>query len=188
MGAVSDDCVGVPSTAPTNFRYDFPGVARQGRVDRESTDFQPNGGRMFRLAIAAVLFFFSTLALAQAPNFGELKSKNPVQLTADEMQQLIPGASIVSYTNAGSRRQWTNKADGTLTASSDGRGVNGGRGRPASAGGTWKLDGTGKWCVRIEWTAALDDWCRYLFKADGKYYAYSRLEDNAVGSEFEISH
>jgi hypothetical protein len=142
---------------------------------------------MFRLLIAAALFTLSSLVAAQAPNLGELKAKNPVQLTADEMQQLIPGASIVSYTNAGSRRQWTNKADGTLVASSDARGVNGGRGRPAAAEGTWNLDGKGRWCVKISWNTAQDDWCRYLFKADGKYYGYGRLEDSAMGSEFEIS-
>ena len=143
---------------------------------------------MIRLAIAATLFAVWSLASAQAPNFSQLKPQNPVQLSADEMQQLIPGAKVVSLTNAGSTRRWTNKADGTLSASSDGRGATGGRGYASSAEGTWKLDGSGRWCVKIQWTGALDDWCRYLFKAGDKYYGYGRLEDNAVGSEFEISH
>jgi hypothetical protein len=143
---------------------------------------------MFRLTLAAALFALFSLAVAQAPNFTEIKAKNPVQLSADDLQQLIPGAKVVSLTNAGSTRRWTNKPDGTLSASSDGRGATGGRGYASSAEGTWKLDGTGRWCVKIQWTGALDDWCRYLFKADGKYYGYGRLQDNAVGSEFELSH
>ena len=145
---------------------------------------------MFRPSLAIALFIVAPLATAQmeAPNFTELKAKNPVQLSAEDLQQLIPGAQVVSYTNAGSTRRWTNKADGTLSASSDGRGITGGRGRASSAQGTWTLDGKGKWCVKIAWTGALDDWCRYLFKADGKYYAYGRLQDDAPGSTFEISH
>src|SRR5664279_1318571 len=109
---------------------------------------------MFRLALAAALLALGSLAAAQAPNFTELKAKNPVQLSADELSQLIPGAKVVSRTNAGSTRMWTNKADGTLAASSDGRGATGGRGYASSAEGTWKLNGQGKWCVKIQWNGA----------------------------------
>jgi len=143
---------------------------------------------MFRLAIAATLFAVWSLASAQATNLGQLKAQNAVQVSADEMQQLIPGAKVVSLTIAGSTRRWTNKSDGTLSASSDGRGSTGGRGYASSAQGTWMLDEKGRWCVKIQWTGALDDWCRYLFKSGEKYYGFGRLDDSAVGSEFELSH
>jgi hypothetical protein len=143
---------------------------------------------MLHLTLAVTLFAMGSLAAAQAPNFTELKAQNPVQLSADDLQQLIPGAKVVSVTNTGSTRRWTNKADGTLSASSDGRGGNGGRGYASSAEGTWRLNGQGKWCVKIQWAGALDDWCRYMFKAGNKFYGFGRLEDSAPGSEFELSH
>jgi Protein of unknown function (DUF995) len=145
---------------------------------------------MLRSSSALALFVVAPLAIAQmqSPSLTALKAMNAVQLSAEDLQQLIPSAKVVSYTSAGSTRRWTNKADGTLSASSDGRGSNGGRGYPSSAEGTWKLDGTGKWCVKIQWSGPRDDWCRYLFKADGKYYAYGSLQDDAPGSAFEISH
>lgn len=143
---------------------------------------------MCHLAFSATLFAVWSLAAAQAPNFTEIKAQNPVQLSADDLKQLIPGAKVVSRTNAGSTRMWTNKPDGTFSASSDGRGSTGGRGYSSSAEGTWRIDEQGRWCVKIQWTGAVDDWCRYMFKAGSKYYGYSQLKDNAVGSEFEISH
>jgi hypothetical protein len=157
-------------------------------VTYRNSDFLLKGATMLRrVFLVATLCGWSSLAAAQAPNFTELKAKNPVQLTAEDLQQLIPGAKVVSRTSAGSTRMWTNKADGTLVASSDGRGTTGGRGYASSAEGTWKLNGQGKWCVKIQWNGPVDDWCRYMFKADGKYYGYGRLEENAPGSEFEIS-
>ena len=32
-----------------------------------------------------------------------------------------------------------------------------------------------------------EEWCRYIFKASGKYYGFGKLEDGAVASEFEFS-
>jgi len=143
---------------------------------------------MIRSTLSAALFAFCSLALAQVPNLGALKAQNPVQVSAEEMQQLVPGAKVMSKTAAGSTRFWTNNPDGTLSASSDGRGATGGRGYPSSASGTWNLDGQGRWCVKIQWNGPVDDWCRYLFKVGGKYYGYSRLQDDALGFEFELSH
>ena len=137
--------------------------------------------------LGAGLLALSTPALAQAPDFSELKSQNPVQLSGDELKQLLPGAKVISRTNAGSTRSWENKPDGTLTGSSDGRGSSGGLNRVSAGQGTWLVDAKGRWCVKISWPRNPDDWCRYMFKAGGKYYGYGQLLDKAQGSEFEIS-
>ena len=34
---------------------------------------------------------------------------------------------------------------------------------------------------------AAEEWCRYIFKAGDKYYAFGRLEDTAQSTEFEFS-
>jgi hypothetical protein len=143
---------------------------------------------MPHLRLAAILFTVWSLAAAQASNFTELKSQNPAQLSADDLQPLIPGAKVFSHTNSGTTRNWHNKSDGTLVASSDNRATSGGRTYSTSGEGTWRLDRQGRWCVNIQWLRAKENWCRYLFKAGEKCYGYGRLDDNAVGSEFEISH
>jgi hypothetical protein len=143
---------------------------------------------MYRLILAIALLAPVTLAAgAEAPSFSQLKSEHPVRLTAPELQQLLPGAKVVNVTSNGSTRSWRNKPDGTLVASSDNRGINSGRSLPTSGDGSWHIDKRGRWCVSIQWMRSKDDWCRYMFKAGGKYYGYSQLEDNAVGHEYLIS-
>jgi hypothetical protein len=46
------------------------------------------------------------VVVAQGVNLAEVKAKNGVQLSAEELKQLMPGAKVVSYTNAGSTRRW----------------------------------------------------------------------------------
>jgi hypothetical protein len=41
--------------------------------------------------------------------------------------------------------------------------------------------------VTIKWSTVSEGWCRYAFKADDKYYAVGRREDNAAANEFEFS-
>lgn len=89
----------------------------------------------------AVLFAFSSLAGAQALTLAEVKAKNAAQLSADELKQLMPGAKVVNRNNAAATRDWENKADGTLAASSDGRGHVGGHATPVSGTvpGAWPM-------------------------------------------------
>ena len=86
-----------------------------------------------------------------------------------------------------STRTWENKPDGTLNASTDGRGVSGGRNAYASSSGTWQVTDGGRFCVKIPWPRSPDDWCFYMFKVGDKYYGVSRLDDSANANEFEFS-
>jgi hypothetical protein len=126
------------------------------------------------------------VAVAQVLTLADVKVKNGVQLSASEVKQLLPGAKVVSLTNAGSTRSWHNAPDGAFAASSDSRGADG-RGRPASGTGTWRLTDDGRYCVAIQWNRQTEDWCRYIFKAGDKYYGVGKLEDTAVASEFAFS-
>jgi hypothetical protein len=138
------------------------------------------------------IVFFSALALsflasADITNYADVKSNGGVQLSTTELKDLLPGAKVVSRTQAGSTRTWTNKPDGTLTASTDGRGFAGGKNNYATAEGTWKINDNGRWCVNIKWPVSADEWCRVMFKVGNKYYSVGRLEDSAQTMEFEIS-
>ena len=133
---------------------------------------------MFRSLLVTCLLGASAVAGAQALTFADLKAKNATQLTADELRELMPGAKVVSRTPTGSTRRWQNKPDGTFSASSDGRG---------SSGGTWRVRDNGTLCVTIQWPKSPDDWCHYIYKTGGKYYAVGRREDNAIAYEFEFS-
>ena len=142
---------------------------------------------MLRLIVAIALLGLSSLAGGQATTLADVKAKNGVQLSTEELKQLMPGAKVISRTQAGSTRRWTNNADGTFSASTDGRGFAGGRNAYATAEGTWRVTDNGRLCVTIKWPASPDDWCRFMFKVGDKYYGVGRLDDNASASEFEFS-
>jgi hypothetical protein len=142
---------------------------------------------MFRTIVAALSVVACSLAGAQDLTLADVKAKNAVQLSADDLKQLMPGAKVVSRTNAGSTRLWQNGADGTFIAGSDGRGVSGGRTMPGTGTGTWRVADNGRLCVAIQWTRINEDWCRYIFKSGDKYYGFGKLEDTAPASEFEFS-
>jgi Protein of unknown function (DUF995) len=108
-------------------------------------------------------------------------------VSAEELKQLIPGAKVVSRTDAGSTRNWENKTDGTFVASSDSAGKGSGRSRPGSGNGTWRVADDGTYCVAIEWNRTPEKWCRHIFKAADKYYGVAKLEDSAPAHEFEFS-
>jgi hypothetical protein len=145
------------------------------------------GARMFRMIVLFSAFALCNAASADITNYADVKANGGVELSTAELKELMLGAKVVSRTQAGSTRSWQNKQDGTLTASSDGRGVTGGRNAYATGEGTWKVSDSGRWCVKIDWPRNADDWCRMMFKVGNKYYGVSRLEDNAPTMEFELS-
>ena len=141
---------------------------------------------MLRAMVVIVSLGISSAVAAQPVTLADVKAKNAVQLSADELKQLMPGAKVVSRTNAGSTRSWENNANGTFVASSDSKGGTG-RARPSSGNGTWRVDDKGTYCVTIQWNITPEEWCRYIFKAGDKYYGFGRLEDTAQSTEFEFS-
>jgi hypothetical protein len=144
---------------------------------------------MLRSALAFILLSLPMAAQADSLLLNDLKSQNGVQLTADELKQLMPSAKVVSYYVEGgtSVRRWVNEPDGKFTASSDVR-RNIGAGRSATAQGTWHVADNGTYCVTIDWRTRSENWCRYIFKVGEKYYGVRNLSDGAtVAHEFEFS-
>jgi hypothetical protein len=140
----------------------------------------------------AILFLMPSLlasahAVAQVSTLGDVKAQGGIQLSAQELRNLMPDANIVSRTQGGSTRYWHNRPDGTLTAASDGRGQTGGGTAYASAEGTWRVNDDGKLCVSIPWPRTPDNWCRYMFRLESKYYGVGTLSNESTASEFEFA-
>jgi hypothetical protein len=137
------------------------------------------------------LMIFCTFAAGQALTLADAKSKNAVQLSADDLKQLLPGAKVTTKTPTGSTRNWENTPDGHFVASTDGRGsaYSNNRTLPTTGSGEWRIDDKGAYCVTIQWGTmkVSEDWCRYIFKADAKYFTFATLDDTARAWEFEIS-
>ena len=142
---------------------------------------------MRRTGLLLLCCICSAPASAQVVTLADIKGKGAAQLSAEELKQLMPGARVISRTHAGSTRRWENETDGTLVASSDVIGKGSGRAHPASGQGSWRVTDQGTYCVSIDWRRAPEQWCRHIFKAVGKYYGVTKLEDPAPAQEFEIS-
>ena len=69
---------------------------------------------MFRVIVVAVSFGACSLAAAQTLTLSDIKAKNAVQLSAEDLKQLIPGAKVMHRTPMGTTRRWENKTDGTV--------------------------------------------------------------------------
>jgi hypothetical protein len=63
----------------------------------------------------------------------------------------------------------------------------GGRASRVNGEGTWRIDDLGRFCVSIKWNIRNEDVCRFIFKADGKYYGTFKLDDSTPMGEFEFS-
>ncbi|MHB9100116.1 MAG: DUF995 domain-containing protein [Sulfuricella sp.] len=147
------------------------------------------GNSMLRFILASVLFSLPLAAQADGLVLNDLKAQNGVQLSADELKQLMPNAKVVSYQKEGSTRRWTNEPDGKFVASSDVRRDISKLGRAkATAQGTWHVGDNGTYCVTLDWRERSENWCRYIFKVGEKYYGVKTVNDGAtIAHEFEFS-
>lgn len=141
---------------------------------------------MPRRVLLFALLAFSSAAGAQVSTLGDVKARGGVQLSAQELRDLMPDANVVSRTQGGSTRYWHNRPDGSFSASTDGRGQSGGRNLYATAEGTWRVTDEGRLCVTIAWPRSPDNWCRYMFRLDNKYYGAGTLSNESTASEFEF--
>jgi hypothetical protein len=126
---------------------------------------------MPRLVLGAVaaLVLVSTPAFAQeASVVSDLDSQNPVKLTKEELNQLLPGAKMSRNTARGNTHTWTNEIGGSFVVRSDGRSQSGIAG---AVPGKWHVSDDGRYCVSMDWKGAPEEWCRVLIKAGDKYYA-----------------
>lgn len=146
------------------------------------------GSSMLRSILASVLLALPLVTQAGGLVLNDLKAQNGVQLSADELKQLMPNAKVVSYTKEGSTRRWTNEPDGKFVASSDVRGDISKLGRSSTAQGTWQVGDNGTYCVTVDWPKRSENWCRFIFKVGEKYYGVKTVNDGAtIAHEFEFS-
>ena len=145
------------------------------------------GGLMLRPILASVLLAFPLVAQAADLTLNDIKTQNGIQLSVDELKQLMPNAKVVSYFSESSRH-WKNEPDGKFVASSDVRRDPSRSGKGANAQGTWHVGDNGTYCVTLEWPRRSENWCRYIFKVGEKYYGVNSVTDGSVTAfEFEFS-
>lgn len=139
--------------------------------------------------LASILLAFSFAVQADELLLSDIKAQNGVQLSVDELKQLMPGAKVTNVLETGSTRNWTNDSDGTFIASSDARSSRGAGGaKAATAQGTWHVGDNGTYCVTLEWKTRSENWCRYIFKVGEKYYGFSSIANGAAKAySFEFS-
>lgn len=142
-------------------------------------------------AAAAMVLWIGT-AQAEGIALEELKARNAVQLDAAALKALMTGAKIRYMIPAGSTRAWSNDADGSFVASTDGRAAGVGIGS-ISGRGAWRVSDEGAYCVTIEWqgprSQTTEKWCRRFYQLDGKYYgALTHATGSAEATEFSITH
>ncbi|MEJ2455404.1 MAG: DUF995 domain-containing protein [Candidatus Thiodiazotropha sp.] len=144
------------------------------------------GTFLLRWSLLSTLFVLPYTALAADMVLNDLKAQNGVQLSTDELKQLLPNAKVVSYYQASTRR-WNNKSNGKFTASSDAR-KHDAIGKSVSGQGTWHIGDNGTFFITIEWPRRTENWCKYIFKVDEKYYGVNSVVDgSAEANEFEFS-
>ncbi|CAN5306203.1 hypothetical protein BH10PSE16_BH10PSE16_01970 [soil metagenome] len=115
----------------------------------------------------------------------DLESRQPHILSKDELQQLLPGATMRRVTDKGNTHAWSNDADGTFIVSSDNRATSG---RDSTAQGKWHLSDDGRYCVLIDWKRVnTEEWCRFVIKTlDGYYTTKSDKVATEKVYKFEI--
>ena len=142
---------------------------------------------MLRLILASVLLAFPLAAQAGDMVLKDIKAQNGVQLSKDELNRLMPNAKVISYI-AGGIRKWTNELNGKFVAYSDVSRSMKKLMTQVTAQGTWHIGKKGTYCVTLEWPKRTEKWCKYIFKAGGKYYGVKSLADgDATAFEFEFS-
>lgn len=100
-------------------------------------------------------------------------------LTADELRQILPGATVVVTYESGNTVRWKNESDGTLSADWNNSPASGNSHHHHMAGtGTWKISDDGKFCALIEWPKNTTDWCRPVVKSDDDSYALRSTLDS----------
>jgi hypothetical protein len=144
-------------------------------------------GITLRFILAPVVLALPLVALAGDLTLNDIKSQNAVQLSAEELKQLLPNAKVVSY-YSGSTRHWRNEPGGKFIASSDVRRDPNRAGKVSNGQGTWHAGDNGTYCVMIEWPRRSENWCRFIFKVGEKYYGVETVADGSVSAwEFEFS-
>lgn len=142
---------------------------------------------MFRLILVSLILVLPLAAQAGDMALDDLKAKNGVQLTAEDLNRLMPGTKVISYFS-GSTRTWTNEPDGKLMAYRDARGSFRKIMNQVTAHGTWHIGKNGTYCVTLDWPKKTEKWCKYIFNVDGKYYGVKSIDSgDAIAHEFEFS-
>lgn len=144
------------------------------------------------MASVLVIAFLGAAPPAPAQESSGLKlrdvlAKGAKRLTPEEVNQLLPGAKVMSLGGRDVVRRWENSADGKFVASGFDPNTTTPRMRNFQAQGNWHIGDNGKYCVTLDWPKRTEQWCRVIFKLDDKYYGVKQADDeDAEAMVFEF--
>ncbi len=125
---------------------------------------------MSKLVLAVLGSIVSISALAQDV---------AVRMSREELLFLLPGAKVIHFSSAGSKRQWTNQPDGTLYATTDNKQFGSLSGiQTAGQAGTWKVSDEGKYCIDIDWKKVSEKWCANILRGEGDTYYLNKVDES----------
>jgi hypothetical protein len=139
----------------------------------------------FPLAVAALVLAVSCTHTAFAQDemsMDELKAKNAKKLSKEELEQLMPGATVHRWTEAGVELYWNNAPDGKFRANERVTGTMGAGRRHTGGPGSWKISEDGRYCVDIDWDLhGNEKWCRDIYQVDSGYYMHKKGKSDTGG-------
>lgn len=119
--------------------------------------------------LLALWMTVSQSASSQALSLADAQARGAKLLTAEEVKQVVSGASVEFKLVNGSTRRWTNEPDGSFIASR----VTDSAGKRNTARGMWSVNEDGAYCLTFDWGASeTDSSCRLLYRIDEHYVAY----------------
>jgi Protein of unknown function (DUF995) len=135
------------------------------------------------LGIAALIL--STTAFSDEPTLGELKARGAQRLSKEELELLLPGASLTREVERGEIFINTQK-DGSLNARYQSKMRSA---KQLKGYGNWKVSDDGKYCLEIKWERGFDDvsGCRDMYKVGEEYYGSGSSSDDAKLYHYKIS-
>lgn len=127
-----------------------------------------NVHRLCVLVGALTLASMPTMA-QEAQVLRDIDGPDRVTLTKEQLNQLLPGASMGRTTAKGNLHLWKNEPGGSFVVSSDNRTST--TGMPSTAQGKWQISDDGRYCVLMEWKSGSEEWCRFIMKTGQGYYS-----------------
>ncbi len=132
----------------------------------------------FKLMILVTTMWSATSALAQS-SVGELLDGGATKLNRDELNALLPGATLTGLNYAGGEITSKYRQDGTLAgraAITSGPMI----GRTTGIVGTWAVADDGKLCTDLSTQFGSRQTCWYLFKLGDRHFLAESDSDRAA--------
>ena len=130
----------------------------------------------FRIFLGAIVLAACTSTSVRAQNsLGELLDAGWKKLTKEQVVATLSGATVTGATRGGGQREYSYKADGTVSGF-----LESAKGKGTAVVGTWTVDDGGKLCSELRVRGTVDQTCAFLFSiGSDQFYASDSDSDRS---------